>query len=122
MHVVSHVLTCSHGNLDCHRAGLHIDYRITTPRLLSIHCLSLDFFYIGLHVTAALFISNQNTITAGRNNHVLAAHAKDRDIQFVHHIGIFAGFIQNSLALGLVCHDLSHHVPCANILPVTAIP
>ena len=53
---------------------------------------------------------------------VLAARAKNRDIQFIHHIGIFAGFIQNSLALGLVCHDLSHHVPCTNILPVTAIP
>ena len=86
MHVVSHVLTRSHGNLNCHRAGLHIDDRITTPRLLSIHCLGLNFFYIGLHVTATLFVSNQNAITAGRNNHVLAAHAKNRDIQFIHRV------------------------------------
>ena len=44
-----------------------------------------------------------------------------RNIQLIHHIGVRAGFIQNGLALGLICHDLGHHVPGADIFPVTTV-
>ena len=119
--MVGHMLASSHGNLDSHRTRLHIDNCISPPRLLSIHRLSLDFFHIGLHFTAAFFIRNQDAITARCHNKIFTAHAKNRDIQFIDHIGVFTGLIQNSFALGLIRHDFSHHVPCADILPGTAV-
>ena len=121
MHMVSHMLASSHGNLDCHRTRLNIDYCISTPRFLSIHRFCLDFFHIGLHITTTFFISNQDTIATGRNDHILAAHAEDGDIQLIHNIGVLAGFVENGFTLGLICHDLGHHVPSADILPVAAV-
>ena len=121
MHVICHVFASSHRNLDCHRSRLYINNCISTPRLFSIHCLCLNFFHIRLHVTAVFFISNQDAISASGNNHILATHAENRDIQLVHHIGVLAGFVQDNFTLSLICHDFSHHIPGTNILPVTAV-
>ncbi len=119
--VIAHLFTGFHGDLYGHSPLLHIYHGIGSPGLLCIPGLCLDAFHVGLHVAAALLIRDQDAVSAGGYDHILAAHTKDGDIQLIYYIGPLTGLIQHSPPFDRLCHNLCHHIPGAHILPGATI-
>ena len=71
----------------------------------------------GLDVAGLLLIGHQNALRAGRDHHILQAHAEDGHIQLVDHMDILALLVKQCLAHRVAVHCLCHGVPGTKVFP-----
>ena len=71
----------------------------------------------GLDVAGLLLIGHQNALRAGRDHHILQAHAEDGHIQLVDHMDILALLVKQCLAHRVAVHCLCQGVPGTKVFP-----